>query len=984
MEAVRRGESVLVAAPTGAGKTVVAEAAAADALNNGGRVFYTTPVKALSNQKFHDLGALFGVERVGLLTGDNSVRGDADVVVMTTEVLRNMIYSPDADRKLRRLRWVILDEVHYLGDPYRGAVWEEIIINAAPSVRFVCLSATISNAETFGRWIRKLRGPVEVVVSADRPVELLSHHIVGDSHGGNLEVFAPVDKHGRPSPRWDWVEANRGGHDSYDDDSYDNDSYGWDEPRGWRFHPPEAAAVIKHLRRRQMLPALYFVFSRAGCDKAAQTLASRIRLASDDDAAEIARIAQRRVECLTPTERSDLAVDEWIDSIQTGIAAHHAGMVPVFKETVEECFIKGLIKVVFATETLALGMNMPARSVVINTLTKFNGTSHQMLRPGEFTQISGRAGRRGIDTVGHCVTLWSPHVEFDDVVSLHNSRSFPLQSVFSPNYNMLANLAVRHTRAEASALLERSFMQFLADEALEPLREAPRRLEDERSRCIELAHSPHGDVAEYRDLLTGASERLASMVARLKRGTVIADPQDLEQRLVVISTIREKRTVKVRTVNSQAHLRHILISSLPSRTRLQPLGEVTLPDGVSYKRPQFKAAAAEALNSAVGLETPTAADAATHAEQHPVAADPQRTERVAALNRLDTIDTDIDKALKTLHKAENRRNLLTQMDAATAILNELGYLDGWALTESGVLLAAIHREQDLLVAETLRHGLLEGLSDIPELVAAASTLIYEHRSRTLPLPAAYPSTRCRQAVQSIQAKRVALRAMERVRGIELTPPGTYSHGFFNHAYAWAAGVSVTEATGIHITAGDFIRNIKLTADLLHQIARAAPAGPLAAQARRAAQAVTRGVVTADAASRSQQAADPHTYPQATPDPPAALPKVLAAVAANTRAPRPDHTRSHRHEQYPQPPPPEIPDPERTHYSVSGLKHRGWTDAMIRDLLGEPDKHGRNPHYRTAAPTRLYEAVQVRDVEETEQFAQRKAQADKRRAARARS
>ena len=873
--AVQRGESVLVAAPTGAGKTVVAEAAAADALSSGGRVFYTTPVKALSNQKFHDLGALFGVERVGLLTGDNSVRGDADVVVMTTEVLRNMIYSPDADRKLRRLRWVILDEVHYLGDPYRGAVWEEIIINAAPSVRFVCLSATISNAETFGRWLRKLRGPVEVVVSAERPVELRSHHIVGDSHGGNLEVFAPADKHGRPSPRGDWIENNRGGHYNYDDDD-------WDEPRGWRFHTPEAAAVIKHLRRRQMLPALYFVFSRAGCDKAALTLASRIRLASDDEAAEIARIAQRRVECLTPTERSDLAVDEWMDSIQTGIAAHHAGMVPVFKETIEECFIQGLIKVVFATETLALGMNMPARSVVINTLTKFNGTSHQMLRPGEFTQISGRAGRRGIDTVGHCVTLWSPHVEFDDVVSLHNSRSFPLQSVFAPNYNMLANLAVRHTRAEASALLERSFMQFLAEEALEPLRAAPLRLEGERSRCIELAHSPHGNVAEYRDLLTGASERLASMVARLKRGTVIADPQDLEQRLVVISTNRQKRTVKVRTVNSQAHLRHILISSLSPRTKLQPLGEVTLPDGVSYKRPQFKVAAAEALNSAVGLETPSAADAATHAEQHPVAADPQRTERVAALNRLDTIDKDIDKALKTLHKAEKRRNLLTQMGAATAILNELGYLDGWALTESGVLLAAIHREQDLLVAETLRHGLLEGLSDIPELVAAASTLIYEHRSRTPPLPAAYPSTRCKQAVQTIQAKRVALRAMERTRGIDLTPPGTYSHGFFNHAYAWAAGASVTEATGSHITAGDFIRNIKLTADLLHQIARAAPTGPLAAQARRAAQAVTRGVATADAASRSQQAADPHTYPLATPDPPASLPEVLAAVAANAR------------------------------------------------------------------------------------------------------
>ena len=541
--AVDRGASVLVAAPTSAGKTVIAEHAATIALNAGGRVFYTTPIKALSNQKFNDFCALFGSDRVGLATGDNSIRPNADLVVMTTEVLRNMLYSAGAQRSTDRLMWVVLDEVHYLGDPYRGTAWEEVVINTAADVRFVCLSATISNAETFGRWLRERRGPTEVVVSTKRPVELHNLHMIHDNHEGQITEFAPTGESGKASPKWGWIAQNRhrsNHNDDWDDDDWDDDDWDddWDQPRSWRFSTPTHSAVVSRLRQHRILPALFFVFSRAGCDRAAAQLAASLTLANSDEADKIAQIASRRLAHLTATERTDLNAAAWVASIRSGVAAHHAGLLPAFKETVEECFIAGLIKVVFATETLALGMHMPARTVVINTLTKFNGTSHELLRPIEFTQISGRAGRRGIDTEGHCVTLWSPYVEPSSVVSLHRGEASPLTSVFAPNYNMVANLAARHTRETAETILDRSFAQFLVDEQLKGRVDELERLETQRETCRTLARSPYGDVSEYRNLLNTPTKHLEAASAKLKRGSVIADPDNTAERLVVIGTKR--------------------------------------------------------------------------------------------------------------------------------------------------------------------------------------------------------------------------------------------------------------------------------------------------------------------------------------------------------------------------------------------------------------------------------------------------------------
>lgn len=447
LDSLDQGRSVLVAAPTGSGKTVVAEYAVARALAEGGKAFYTTPLKALSNQKYADLTRLLGPHQVGLLTGDNSVNGEAPVVVMTTEVLRNMIYA--GSPVLADLRVVVLDEVHYLQNPYRGAVWEEVIIHAPDQVRLVCLSATVSNAEQFAAWVGTVRGATTAVIEEHRPVQLHQLYMVGDRSAPDLHLL-PAFVDGRPNSAALALDSGTR-----------RRSQGLGRRR---LFPPRRTEVVERLAAEAMLPAIYFIFSRAACDDAVRRcLDDGVRLTSAEERRQIRAVAEAKVEGLSDADLRALDYGRWLTGLEAGLAAHHAGLVPPFKEAVETCFTASLVKVVFATETLSLGINMPARSVVIEKLTKFTGEGHDMVTPGEYTQLTGRAGRRGIDEVGYAVVLWSPFVSFEQVARLASTRSYALCSSFRPTYNMAANLVRRYRPDQARHLVNLSFAQYQSD-----------------------------------------------------------------------------------------------------------------------------------------------------------------------------------------------------------------------------------------------------------------------------------------------------------------------------------------------------------------------------------------------------------------------------------------------------------------------------------------------------------------------------------------
>ncbi len=495
--ALGAGSGVLVAAPTGSGKTVIGEYAVHLALAQGRKCFYTTPIKALSNQKYADLVRRYDSRTVGLLTGDNSINGDAPVVVMTTEVLRNMLYTGSA--ALSGLGYVVLDEVHYLADRSRGAVWEEVIIHLPESVRVVALSATVSNAEEFGEWLDQVRGGTAVIVDEHRPVPLWQHVLAGN----RLYDLFTDDEHTRVNPellrvaqRDTWIERKaparpgRGGR----------------RPR--RFASAYRPDVISRLDASGLLPAITFIFSRAGCNAAVeQCLIAGLRLTTPEEAELIQQVAERRIADIPPEDLTVLGYGEWLAGLRRGIAAHHAGMLPAFKEVVEELFAAGLVRAVFATETLALGINMPARTVVIEKLDKWNGETHANLTAGEYTQLTGRAGRRGIDVEGHAVVLWQPGMDPGAVAGLASTRTYPLNSSFRPSYNMAVNLTGWAGRARASTLLESSFAQFQADRGVVGL---TRQVRKNRQAMAELAAAmtcDKGDFAEYAEMRRSLSER---------------------------------------------------------------------------------------------------------------------------------------------------------------------------------------------------------------------------------------------------------------------------------------------------------------------------------------------------------------------------------------------------------------------------------------------------------------------------------------------
>jgi len=898
--ALERGHGVLVCAPTGAGKTVVGEFAVHLALAAGGKCFYTTPLKALSNQKHTDLTLRYGRNRIGLLTGDMSVNADAPVVVMTTEVLRNMLYADSP--ALQGLSHVVMDEVHFLADRMRGPVWEEVILHLPEEVRVVSLSATVSNAEEFGGWIQTVRGDTTVVVDEHRPVPLWQHVLVGKRlfdlfDYGKAEAADDADPADTRQPRVDPDLLRHIAHRREADRMS-----GWQPRRGRRggpgrprfYRPPSRPEVIAILDSQGLLPAITFVFSRAGCDAAVgQCLRSPLRLTTEEERAQIAEVIDHRCGDLADSDLAVLGYYEWREGLLRGLAAHHAGMLPAFRHTVEELFTAGLVKAVFATETLALGINMPARTVVLERLVKFNGEQHMPLTPGEYTQLTGRAGRRGIDVEGHAVVLWNPAEETTEpsaVAGLASTRTFPLRSSFAPSYNMTINLVHRMGPQQAHQLLEQSFAQYQADRSVVGL---VRGIERGTQMLDEIAAELGGHEApilEYARMRARISEmeRAQSRASRLQRRQAASDALAALRRGDIITITHGRRgglAVVLESARDSSDPRPLVltehrwagrISSADYSGASAPVGSMSLPKRVEHRQPRVRRDLASALRSAAaGLAVPAdrrrsgGGDGAYGAfhdpelsslraelRRHPAHASPDLESQIRQAERYLRIERDNAQLEKKVAAATN--SLARTFDRIVGLLTERGYIQGPAtdpnVTDDGRLLARIYSESDLLVAECLRTGAWADLKPA-ELAAVVSAVLYESRGGDGPgaaLAAEVPTPRLRQALQQTSRLSDALRADEQTHRIAASREP--DDGFVNVIYRWArtgdlaAALAAADAagSGSPLSAGDFVRWCRQVLDLLDQIRNAAPDPELRAGAKRAINDVRRGVVAVDA------------------------------------------------------------------------------------------------------------------------------------------
>jgi ATP-dependent RNA helicase HelY len=821
VEAIASGKSVVVTAPTGAGKTLVAEAATFLGRSEGRRVFYTTPIKALSNQKFADLSADYAHGEVGLLTGDNVVNPEAPVIVATLEVLRNMIYAdPDS---LDDVATVVLDEAHYLQDPSRGAAWEEVIIHCPPHVRFVCLSATISNNTQFADWVEERRGSTELIDSAERPVPLESMYMVKERSGARtlhlLPTFVEREGRRRPNPRLEHM-------------------LGLERGRRRRFKTPNRQETVEELERSKMLPAIYFIFSRAGCDAAAHRLAeSGIRLTDADDRRIIRQVVEERTAHLTDDDLGVLGYDRWITALECGVAAHHAGLVPAFKETVEELFKRGLIQVVFATETLALGINMPARSVVIENLSKFTGESHELLQPGDYTQLTGRAGRRGIDIEGFGVVLHSPFVKFRQVTEIASVGAHELRSSFRPTYNMTANLVANYSEDRAMELLRASFAAFQREDRKVEVGERIEALEHQLAKEEAQASCERGDVEEYLAIIEAAPEshRRDGLAALLGPGVVIdVHGGSRDGRYVVLKRLSSKNGgARYLVLSTSGRVSTIGYRQIPESS--EKAGYLELPRPFRPRDRRFIQQTLRLLRKVPPRESDRAPKSNLTVD-HPVAECPDAAHHLSALRRARRLRMRLEQ-----HRSMRRSSgfgLVEEFQAIQQLLGQLDYMDGWRLTSRGTRLRRVYNEVDLIVTEAVERGILYGL-EMPELVALASVFVYEPRSDNVSTPD-WPTETLSERWEEIERLWRELNQLE--AEYRLTPMRRPDPGFGRVAYEWAGGAPFDDLTAGPMAPGDFVRVSRQLADLLRQLREAAP--EMRDDADAALRAVDRGVVAA--------------------------------------------------------------------------------------------------------------------------------------------
>ncbi len=779
------GNSVVVTAPTGSGKTVVAEGAIEMVIATGQRAFYTTPIKALSNQKFNDLRETYGDGAVGLLTGDNVINGDASIVVMTTEVLRNMIYQDSL--ALKRLGVVILDEVHYLADRSRGSVWEEVIIHLPRTIPLVCLSATIANPEEFTEWIRSRRGPTDLVVEHTRPVPLTTMFMWRDRYKGGSSVMLPMFvRNGKPNPAIaKLVHSSRNRHR--------------------RLSTPRRTEVVEHLVELGLLPAIYFVFSRQGCDQTAQQIAQAgFPLTTAAEREEIRAVVERRTGHLGAQDLAVLGYAGWLAMLERGAGAHHAGLVPAFKETVEELFLRGLVKVVAATETLALGINMPARTVVLDSLSKFTGEGHELLQPSDFTQLTGRAGRRGMDREGTAVVLYSPYIPFDRVSAIAGTGANPLRSSFSPTYNMAVNLIAKYRESEATDLLAASFANFSRGARTEQLAETLAGLQSDLATFREAAACERGDIWE----VVGDARRPATPAldrTSLMPGTVVS----LGSETLLLAN-RSWGGGQPRLVMIDATGRRSSVRSTDLPRSALVVGVLAMPQPVRVSDAAYRSEVAAMLEAFVPDQDPR--PLYVDAETDGVLGCPDLDAHLAWAQRARRTQRDIERLERRLART-GPDDVVARFGALHRVLEKFGYVDGWALTDRGASLRTLYNELDLLLAESIRTGVFDGL-DPAQFAAAVSLFTFETRGKDVPPPPHAPFIH--EIVERVDTLHDEIIATEQANGID--EQRRVDAGLVDAIHAWASGHDLADVfEDDDVRAGDFVRESRQLLDLLRQI-----------------------------------------------------------------------------------------------------------------------------------------------------------------------
>ncbi|MFW0182809.1 DEAD/DEAH box helicase [Rothia sp. CCM 9417] len=890
---VENGRGVLVAAPTGAGKTIVGEFAIYLALKQGKKAFYTTPIKALSNQKYHDLVDLYGHEAVGLLTGDTSINSEADILVMTTEVLRNMLYAGSAT--LQNLGYVVMDEVHYLADRSRGAVWEEVIIHLPEHISVIALSATISNAEEFGAWLDMVRGSTDIVVSEHRPVPLWQHVMVGkqlldlfigettvEDAANSAEIPAvnpelvklshrPRSRSGRQEKSFSRLGRGRRG--KYEE-GWEKTRHSAEDIRPQRVSRPQ---MIRALDRDGLLPGICFIFSRAGCDAAvSQCIDADVRLTTDSEAQTIRAYIAEATSSLDTSDLAVLGFYEWREGLTRGVAAHHAGLLPVFKEVVETLFSQGLIRMVFATETLALGINMPARSVVLEKLTKFNGETHVDITPGEYTQLTGRAGRRGIDIEGHAVVLWRPGLEPQQVAGLASKRTYPLNSSFKPTYNMSANLLAQFGAERTKKILESSFAQYQADKSVVGIAQRVRKNEKALAGFEEAMTCHLGDFTEYASLRRELSERekkAAKGRSRLQQSQAIASILDLlpgdiieipEGRnagpAVVLSRAESLENPRPSILTLKAQLRRLDPRDLDGP--ILPISKIKVSKKFTGKTPKERRDMASRVREALYHELPArkgsqkkyfserdtgesqAIDSLRSSlRNHPCHGCSERENHARWAERWYKLSRETDGLRRQIQR---RTNTIAQVfERITLLLADFGYVDfntgEHTLTSRGASLRRIYGEKDLLTSLCLEDGFLQGL-DPAATAAVVSSLVYEAKREEFGLLSRYPSSGVEEALMKVLKHWSTLNDAEKLHQLPQTSSPDF--GMVWPIYQWARGRNLDRTLSqSDLAAGDFVRWTKQVIDSLDQIAHVSSTDPqLRTQCEAAINLLRRGVV----------------------------------------------------------------------------------------------------------------------------------------------